>query len=227
MKNKNLTATDYRIYDSITKLTQQHPKLNVAQIAKDAEVAPSSVIKFAKKLGYSGWSEMQLNLNTVKSDEINLNFDDFNFIENSAMNQYFDRIWALIDSKDNILVTAIGDCEYVGNHLVSKLWEHNYKAAIQSNKIMKSIQEHKESGVVILLNESGTVLLQNCLHANSLGLDVISITSNGQSPLAIRSDISLELANNKSSLDTYAPNFFTARLLLFIELLFEYRRTRD
>lgn len=75
-------------------------------------------------------------------------------------------------------------------------------------------------GMLIAINESGVVLLEQCLKARKLDYNIVSITSNQNSPLACNSHLTIELKNKKSTFYNYNPNFFTAHVIIFIEILF-------
>ncbi len=54
--------TDKRIYEKITELFDDFHDLVIAEIAQELYVSPNAIIRFAKKLGYTGFSEMKYSI---------------------------------------------------------------------------------------------------------------------------------------------------------------------
>ena len=68
MEQVKFTEVEQRVYNEVVKCVKQRTKGTVAQIAKEAQVAPSTIIKLAKKLGYPGWTEMYYSLCSQTTD---------------------------------------------------------------------------------------------------------------------------------------------------------------
>ena len=205
MDEMNFTETENRIYEEILKNVKQHKKKTVVQIAEKVDVAPSYVIKVAKKLGYSGLNEMWYSLSGIYTDSVSVSLDDFDLMENYR--------------NERIIVNSIGDSDYVGTYLLDKLWHRGFNAMPYKSQLLDQARCLKP-GMLIAINESGVVLLEQCLKARKHNYNIVSITSNRNSPLACNSHLTIELRNKKSNFYNYNPNFFTAYVLIFIEILF-------
>lgn len=218
MEEIKLTEVEKRIYQVLLQSIKQKEKETVAQLAKIANVAPSSIIKLAKKLGYPGWSEMYYTLCSQAADSISLTFDNFDFLTDEDANIYIETLCKLMDDykKARMLVVSIGDSESAGAYLLKKLWHRGFIAM----PLHRGQLEYHEPGVLFAINESGIVLLSQCVEAKQKNFTLVSITSNHKSPLASNSHITVEIKNHKSKLERYNPNFFAARVIIFIELLF-------
>ena len=55
---EELTETDKKIVDYINENKQNISKLSVSQLAQNAEVSSASIVRFSRKLGYSGFGEL-------------------------------------------------------------------------------------------------------------------------------------------------------------------------
>lgn len=222
MKQIKLTSSEKRIYEIMTDAISQKNKITVSELAKRSGVASSSVVKLAHKLGYPGWNEMFYTCCNNHADIISLSFQDFDFLNDEEMNGYIKIICELLkqNKEAKIAVCAIGDCEISSNYFQEKLWSRGF-TVIPFEYIYQYNEDNSSlSGIVFLINESGIVLLEGCMIAKNKNFTVVSITSNCISPLATHSHLTIELKNQKSSIKEYSPNFFTARVLMFIELIF-------
>ena len=222
MKEMNFTETEARIYEQIVRYVKLNQKQTVAQIALEAKAAPSHVIAVAKKLGYSGLNDMWYSLTSIYTDSVSVSLDDFDMMKNSQLDVHIQILCdMLVNYKDHkIIVNSIGDSDYVGAYLLDKLWNRGFHAfPYHKSQMMKSENEQKH-GMLIAINESGVVLLEQCLLARKFDYNIVSITSNRNSPLACNSHLTLELKNKKSAFHNYNPNFFTAYVIMLIEMLF-------
>lgn len=222
MSEMNFTEIEQKIYKEITKSIQQHQKKTVAQIASAAHAAPSHVIKVAKKLGYSGLNDMWYRLTSIDTDSFTVSLDDFHLMENQQLDVHVQILCdMLINYKDTtIIINTIGDSDYVGTYLLEKLWQRGFHAMPYHKDLMELEADSGKPGMLIAINESGVVLLEQCLQARRQEYNIVSITSNRHSPLASNSHLTIELRNKKSQVYCYSPNFFTAYVIMLIELLF-------
>lgn len=210
------------IYEQVVEAAKQKDKCTVQQLAQKAEVAPSTVAKLARKIGYSGWNEMFYALHDRYAAAAPIAYDDFHFPTLENRREEIDRLCELLyQCRDGwLLVYGLGDVEYVANSLMGKLWEHGFRASIYSESQLAYVSACKAESAAIMINESGLLLLGLCMQARQNGLHTVSISSSCHTPLAVNSEITVELKNERSTLREYAPNFFAARVLMFLELLF-------
>lgn len=221
MEEMNFTETESKIYEEIIKDIKQHKKETVAQIAAKANVAPSYVVKLAKKLGYSGLNEMWYSLSGIYTDSISFSLDDFNLMEENMLDVHIQILCEMLINYKNerIIINSIGDSDYVGTYLLDKLWYRGFNAMPYKSQLLDQ-ERNLKPGMLIAINESGVVLLEQCLKARKHNYNIVSITSNRNSPLAHNSHLTIEFRNKKSTFHRYAPNFFSAYVIMFIEILF-------
>lgn len=227
-----LTRTEWRIYEQIIEAAKQKEKCTVQQLAQRAEVAPSTVVKLARKMGYNGWNEIFYALHDRYVTAAPIAYDDFHFPTLENQHAEIDSLCELLYRcrEGWLLVYGLGDVEYVANSLMAKLWDHGFRATIYSENQLARAAGCGAESAAIFINESGLLLTSGCMQARKSGLHTVSISSSCHTPLAVNSEITVELKNERSPLKEYAPNFFAARVLMFLELLFasyrEYANTR-
>lgn len=221
MNEMKFTAIEQSIYEEILHSVNLRQKKTVAQIAKQVSVAPSHVIKVAQKLGYSGLNEMWYSLTSIYTDAVSVSLDDFKLMEDQQLSVHIQILCEmLMNYKDQrIVVHSIGDSDYVGFYLLDKLWHRGFHA-MPYHKSQMMDQKDEKPGMLIAINESGVVLLEQCLKARKHEYNIVSITSNHKSPLACNSHLTIELKNKKSNFYCYRPNFFAAYVIMFIEIVF-------
>ena len=76
MKEPKLTANDERILNEVRRMVGNGEKLTCAQLAQRLNIAPSTVIKTARKMGFSGWNDMYYSLSQQYSEELPLSIDN-------------------------------------------------------------------------------------------------------------------------------------------------------
>lgn len=221
MEERKFSQIESKIYEEIVKDIKQQKKETVAQIAQKVNVAPSYVIKVAKKLGYSGLNEMWYSLLGIHSRAIDVSVNDFKMTENEQLDFQMDALCTMLSEhcEKRIIVNSIGDSDYVGIYLLEKLWNRGFHAVPYKSQLLEPGKDIAP-GILIAINESGVVLLEQCLNASKHNYSIVSITSNRNSPLANHSHMTIELKNKKSDFFEYAPNFFPAYVLIFFEMLF-------
>lgn len=223
MREIKLTKNDEKIFEEIKRLVKLNQKHTCAQIAEQIGTAPSSIIKLAKKMGYSGWNEMYYSLSRIYSDAVPLSINNFDFLSEGKIFEKTRQLMELLQAyKDRkIVIGCVGDSEFLTNYLLDKLCQRDYSACRYTDRILSGLREAPgEPGLCVFVNESGILLVDACIRFQELGYRVYSVTSSTETPLAAKSDFSVEIKNKKSSVDNYLPNFFAARTLIFLELLF-------
>lgn len=220
MKNMNFTETESNVYEEILKNVKLKKKESVIEIAKKAGVAPSFVVKVAKKLGYSGLNEMFYTLSTY-TEAISFSFKNFDMLGDELLDTHVQMLCDMLWNYKNhqIIVNSIGDSDYIGSCLLNKLWHRGFSAMPYHHEMALKDSPLKP-GMLIAINESGVVLLQQCIEAKKHDFNIVSITSNRKSPLACNSHLTIEFNNKKSTFKNYNPNFFAAYVNIFIEIWF-------
>ena len=75
MKESKRTANDERILNEVRRAVTNNEKLTCAQLAQRLDIVPSTVIKAARKMGFSGWNDMYYSLSQRYSEALPLSID--------------------------------------------------------------------------------------------------------------------------------------------------------
>ena len=223
MKERKLTANDQRILDEVRLMVMNNEKLTCAQLAQHLGIAPSTVIKVAQKLGFSGWNDMYYSMSQQYREEPPLSIDNMGF---PGEGRLFDKIRQLtdllLDSREkSLMVASVGDSDFLADYLLDMLRKRGFRPIRLSTPLRHEAQEgNVPPGLCLFINESGIALYDAANKLKQAGWKIAAITSSRDTPLAGISVYSLEIRNRKSPVDNYMPNFFAARVLIFMELLF-------
>ena len=223
MKEPKLTANDERILNEVRRMVGNGEKLTCAQLAQRLNIAPSTVIKTARKMGFSGWNDMYYSLSQQYSEELPLSIDNMDsFGEGRLFEKNHQLTVALLEFKEKtLMVASVGDSEFLEDYLLDMLWRRGFCPVRLSTPLRRAAEEGMMApGLCLFVNESGIALFDAAGKLKEAGWKLAAVTSSSDTPLSGISEISVEIRNRKSSVNNYLPNFFAARVLIFLELLF-------
>ena len=211
---KRITPGEQNILNAARDVLADGHHASISEVAHAAGCAISSVHYLAKKLGYNGWSQM--------SHELRHGQTHITRFEHEADIQLIEICKLLQAYKDKpLLIDAIGDGEVASSYLFYKLTCRGFIPVPFLMSALQSYCTNKRQGIVFVINESGIVLADDCKMAKKAGFSLISFTRALTSPVALASDFPIDIKDNKSSYRTdYEPNFFAAKVIAFIEILF-------
>ena len=86
VENKGLTEIELKVLNYMIDNIEDLNKMGVRGIAKNNFTSTSTIMRLAKKLGYSGFLEMQYNLLSLTKNEYGDNLNESSFIESLKMN---------------------------------------------------------------------------------------------------------------------------------------------
>lgn len=198
----------------------------IRSIAKDNFTSPSTIIRLAKKLGYSGFVEMiyslKNKLSSQNSDNLFEGIKERNIFTTNYEGACEDFIKCIQDG--NILISGEGFSEIVSKYIYMKLLVLG-KRIIMSTFIDLDIllDNHAEAmNSVILISKSGEGkhCVNSCMYAKERNLKIISFTGNSESTLSKNSDICFIIPDcEKLDNDNYYPNPFFAYCIETFELM--------
>ena len=156
MKEPKLTATDERILDEVRLIATYNEKLTCAQLAQRLEIAPSTVIKVARKMGFSGWNDMFYSLSQQYSEELPLSIDNMDFFGDGRLFEKIRQLTEiLLDHKEkNLIIASVGDSEFLADYLLDMLWTRGFRPLRLSTPLRHEAQEKNiEPGLCLFINE--------------------------------------------------------------------------
>ncbi len=190
-------------------------------LANETGVSRATVYRFAKSLGYRDWSDCIAQLSSFYSKEAKKR------AEQETVD--YERLARLIvDNRDKIaVVQAIGDAEICREYLISRLAGIGIIATSYTPAIVELLEQRGEGGLAFIINESGIALQEICGNLIKHGFKLITICANPHSPVARLATYAVTIENNKSTLDAYRPNYFTAGALMVLEHAIEAARNNS
>lgn len=224
MNDLKLGSREEIVYNYLIDLINNKEKQTVNQISQTLSVAPSTVIKVTKKLGYSGWNDMFYQSVNNHASVVPLDFNNFKFLDFSESSEKISLICEMIKKYRGapIVIFSIGDTELVATWLAKKLLNKGYLAF--ANTYYLSLKNcNFQPGISIFICESGMSYIDIKNEYVEHDYLSVSITSNQKTPLAMQSHISVEIKNNKNkTIKQYEPDYFASRVLIFFELVLKY-----
>ena len=218
--NIYLTDLEKNVVNRIHTHILEGEKVSIDVIAKECFVSKGSIVKLAKKLGYRGYSEMYYIL---MSSNRNQKSADFSHIilprENDAAIAGITLLADLLNEYRGakIHLDSIGLCDAARDYYVQKLMIFGFDVASSYH----FAAFHKTSpGLFCFMSFSGSrVEIFDRVHAASdNGFKVLALTARKDSPLGTMADYTIEVAGERSELNDYRPDFFTANLISLLEM---------
>ncbi len=212
----HLNDTDDSIIEYIQKNQDNIQNISIQNIAKDLFISPNAIMRMAKKLGYSGFSELKFSLhqenNPTQLDTIEKKVLDkipqniiksLDVIDDVVLKQLID---AMVEA-NKILFAGIGDsvyfCEMFGRNLrcVDKTVEYFH----QIHDIEYMVNFYQEGDLIIIISASGNIerLVRLAKKAKINRSTVFCITHYGQNLLSEVCDGQLYFWGEKRVLKGY------------------------
>ena len=243
IENKGLTEIEIKVLKYIVENINEVNKLGVRGIAKNNFTSTSTIMRLAKKLGYSGFLEMQYNLSSLKKgiDGDVLNEKGFveslnlkNLLEmNSQTN--IEKFIDLLFNDDNkfIFIYATGFSGIVAEYINKKLLVMGKRCIISNGTDSIGVFENNLDYIsaIIVISKSGetSMVLNKVKIAKEQGIQVVSFTNEKENSISKLSDISFKIDDpNKLDDRNLMPNTFFPKVLILLELLiYEYYKKKN
>jgi len=236
----NMTDVDKKIANYINENKELITKLSVSELAQNANVSSASIVRFSRKLGYSGFGELKIEI----AKDLTLNSKDYSYIVkdsdvgiNNIVNNITSKtietitnttklnkldiieksIEEIINAK-NIYVFGVGGSALVALDLQQKLLRINKPTITfldSHTQLMVSSNLDKED-VAIAISYSGKSkeVIKAIKNAKNNGAKCISITKYGENDLTNMCDINLFVPNIENKLREGAISSRIAMLTL-------------
>lgn len=244
---QELTSTEQKIADYIMEQDVNVSILSVAELAALVQTSPPSIVRFAKKLGYTGYQEMKIGLarDAVRQDTqqdkvyeavtihdstkdviYKIGKENMNAIEETISildEETMTKAISAMIQAHNINIFGVGASGLVGLDLQYKLMRINKRASMymDSHTQLSSSIHLGKGDVAVGISHSGKTLetYKSMEAAKKRGATTISITKYGKNPLGDLADINLYTASVEKSLRTGAIASRIAQLTI-VDILF-------
>ena len=159
---ESLNETETYVYNYVIKNTKKVLNESIRELANDTHVSTATVMRFCKKMGCEGFTELKYRLKEnvevqkTKEDDVNDQFDDF--IEKVKSSDYLDSIHraAEIIKRSNLILTlgigTTGDFAKYSSRLLSGMGYCCYGVDGAAYPVQRVIEGHQ--GVIIAFYES-------------------------------------------------------------------------
>lgn len=243
VENKGLTEIELRVLNYMIDNIDDLNKMGVRGIAKNNFTSTSTIMRLAKKLGYSGFLEMQYNLLSLTKNKVGNNINDSDFIEslkldgllkgisNEAINSFVDILFD--DNQKFIFIYANGFSGIVAEYINKKLLVMGKRCILSNGTDSIGVFENNLDFIssIIVISKSGEtpMVLNKVKTAKEHDIKVISFTNELENSISKLSDISFKIEDtNKLDDRNIMPNTFFPKVLVIIELLvYEYYKRKN
>ncbi len=240
MNKDKLTTTDQKIVDYLIIHHENVSRMTSYQLSALLQIGQSNIIRLSQKLGYTGFRDLQFDLNNMHKEEndAEILFNDSTEVVNQKIAyQYYEivkttesinetfiiekAVTALFDAR-RIIVHGIGNsqlfAEYFANHLLKMGCDAQSSS---NNHIINTLTSNLSTiDVLVLISETGETpeILQLASLAQTKKVKTISLTRMTENSLSKLSHIVLKTCNDLSGSRLNAMTIRCSQLYL-IDLL--------
>ncbi|MBQ9012376.1 MAG: MurR/RpiR family transcriptional regulator [Bacilli bacterium] len=236
----DMTDVDKKIANYINENKELISKLSVGELAKNANVSSASIVRFSRKLGYSGFGELKIEIAkdlTLKSNDysdiVKESDVGINNVVNNITNKTIEAITnitkhnelavieksvkEMINSK-NVYVFGVGGSALVALDLQQKLLRINKPTITfldsHTQLMVSSNLDKYDIAIAISYSGKSKEVIKSIENAKSKGAKCISITKYGENDLNKVCDINLFVPNIENKLREGAISSRIAMLTL-------------
>ncbi|MGJ0906718.1 MurR/RpiR family transcriptional regulator [Clostridium botulinum] len=243
IQNKGLTEIEIEVLNYMIDNINDINKMGVRGVAKNNFTSTSTIMRLAKKLGYSGFLEMQYNLLSLTKNELKDNLNDSSLIESlnmdglleensrEAINDFIDILFN--DDHKFIFIYANGFSGIVAEYINKKLLVMGKRCILSNGTDSIGVFENNLDFInaIIVISKSGEtpMVLNKVKTAKEHNIKVISFTNERENSISKLSDIRFKIKDsNKLDDRNLMPNTFFPKVLVLIELLvYEYYKKKN
>lgn len=213
-QTKLFSNSDNRIAEYIMAKPQSLKDATAYSLAKDTGTSPATVVRFCRKLGYSGFSDMKSDVSnyiiqnaqdmslkrgddvgTVKSKVISYTKMVLDQLNNSIDNDALSAAAQYIIDSDNVIIVSEGGSGTMGR----AAYDIFRKLAVNCRYIEDPIFQTMEIGMmgendllIIILNSGRTInTIENAKYAKDRGIKVIGLVGTSNTPLSPYLDVEI------------------------------------
>lgn len=213
VENTNqLSKSDNEILSYCIRNSATVSRMKVQEVAAALYTSPASIIRFCKKIGFSGFSEFKAQLRmetrqeeTARKSQIrSIDFlKDIHKTTQLIQEDTIEQILELIHTKERIELYAVGSSRMVANEFTKRLQLLKKTAFCYDDSSLMNISAKQvtENDLVIALSVSGetSLLIAAANMAKSKGATIISITNLGSNTLSDMADVNVYVQSTRFS----------------------------
>lgn len=215
-KEFKLNDTDDSIIEYIRVNRESIHKISIQKIANDLFISPNAIMRLARKIGYSGFSELKFSLQseslpqdykTVTSrifDKIPQNIA--RTLDVSDENN-MDKMVSMMNKANKILFAGVGDsvyfCELFGRYLRCLNKKVEYFSQIHDIEYMAN--QYEKGDMIVVISASGVTerLVNLAKKAKARGVTIVCMTHFGGNLLSQNCDMQICFWGEKRIVNNY------------------------
>jgi len=232
-KLQTLNELETGIYNYIVKHQVEVESMSIRDLADHAHVSTTTILRFATKMGYSGYAELRFAMKqhrqheqeTDSSEQYDITVplvDFFSKVNTTDFNKLIDQTMDLINAAPLVLFYGIGS----GNSLAqygARFWSNAGKLSLP---VMDPFQPFPSGtplpadSVVVVMSVSGETeqVIKFVTKIQPENVKIIAVTNHGNSTLAKMSDLVIsyympELKHGDLNLTTQIPIMYLIELI--------------
>ena len=229
---QNLTSTDMIIWKYILNHRTQMRRISIHELAKECCVSSTTIVRFAQKLGFDGFSDLKSSLKHEESLESVHYQDIYKSLENfysktvsNLMKRNYDNASRLMHEANRVFIFASG---YVQNNVLQELKRlflydnvliYDISGRDEFYSILKSATKD-DLFIIISLSGESHLVTEFSLQLELKGIPIISITRLRENTLASRSTENLYVFSEQFQLndDSQLPFKTMSSYFLLVEI---------
>lgn len=203
LREMRFTDTEDDIADYIRKNKAVMKQVSIQKISADLYTSPNAVMRFAKKLGYSGFSELKIALSNDENKMVKtLSRQLLETLPNNIVrtldtidDELLHRVAILMHQARCCIFAGVGDstyfCEILGKNL--RCLECNVQYYQQIHDMVYAVQHGNETDLLVVISARGMNQRLNELAAlaKEKGMTVVSLTHCAKNALEEIADVNL------------------------------------
>lgn len=244
IENKGLTERETEVLKYIIENIDNVNKMGVRGIAKENFTSTSTIMRLSKKLGYSGFLEMQYNLLSIVKNVTDRDINNSNFIDSLNMDSIIEInerkdidnfIDILLEENSKfIFIYGNGFSSIVAEYINKKLLVMGKRCILSNGTDSIGIFENNLDCIscIIVFSKSGEspMVLNKVKMAKKHNIEVVSFTNEEENSISKLADIRFRVQDtDKLDVRNVMPNTFFPKMLAMIEfIIFEcYKRKNN
>ncbi len=213
----HLTPTEINI---LTYLTQAPAQITIRELAEKTFVSPATIIHLAKKMHFSGYSELLFSFNRERETISS------NMTESSLIKQYGEEFSKLlITYQDKLIVfMGVGFSLHLAHYMSDLLTAFGFRTICNTYEEFIQQQFSDKALIVFVSNSGNTEYLLHLAHIASKN-SVTSLLFTGNPSAELSQTASLTICTESYTIfryNTYKPQLFFGRILIYFEILIAY-----
>jgi DNA-binding MurR/RpiR family transcriptional regulator len=200
-KNKGLNDSDKNILAYILKNPDKVQHQGIRTLAEHVFTSPTSIERLAKKLGYSGYSELVYHAKHLIRETTLPQPSSLDTLTTLSPEIFEDRVVQLFNREHYVYIYGEGFNEFVAGYFYRKLLVNRYQTLLLAGLEIPLVYDPGQKPVLLLISRSGENFscLEKIRQIEAVNGTLISFTSNANSTIAKKSDVPITLVDPQVS----------------------------